>query len=483
MFKLLLFGVPALGLVVLVHELGHFLMARLCGVPVDKFSIGFGPRLIGFTRGRTEYALSLIPLGGFVKMAGEEALEEGVTPGPDTFLGHPWWHRVLIALAGPGANFIFAFVVLTILYLVGVSYSDSSNVVGRVTPGSTIEAIGLRPRDVVLSVSGTPTTRGGEVRLSIAGGETAPHRKHPVDLTLDIERGGQLATLPVKATQLGGLLDSLLFYTPAIIGDVVSGTPAYVAGLQKGDQILSIEGEPVGEWVDVLERISARPEMATHLTVRRGESEVPLVVTPLRQEENGKAVGRIGVVVQSREYVARYPVLEAIQLGAMQTIGISGAQFAAIGGLFIHPATIGRSMSGPLAIMEMTGQAAERGLDDLMRLVALISIALMAFNLLPVPVLDGGLVVMALVEGIRRRPVPIKVQVIFQQIGLVMLGSLILFVLFNDPMKMIRRNRAMSRQKTSATTAAPAAPAEAGTAPAGGVSTGDTLNGSAGTGH
>ena len=476
MIKLLLFGIPALGLVVLVHELGHFLMARLCGVPVDKFSIGFGPRLFGFVRGRTEYALSLIPLGGYVKMAGEEALEEGVTPGPDTFLGHPWWHRVLIALAGPGANFVFAFVVLSVLYMAGVSYPDSSNVVGRVTPGSTIEAIGLQSRDVIVGVSGQPSARGGEVRLAIAGGETAPHRKHPVDLVLEVERDGRRASLPVRAAQLGALLDSLLFYTPAVIGEVVSGTPAYVAGLQNGDRILAIEGEPVGEWIDVLERISARPEMATKLTVDRGGQEVTLSVTPLRQEEGGKDVGRIGVVVQSKEYIARYPVGEAISLGAMQTIGISGAQFAAIGGLFLNPAAIGRSMSGPLAIMEMTGQAAERGPDDLMRLVALISIALMAFNLLPIPVLDGGLVVMACVEGIRRRPVPIKVQVIFQQIGLVMLGSLILFVLFNDPMKMIRRNRALSRQKSDVSTPATGAPAT-------GAPAGDATGGSTGTGH
>ena len=225
MIKLLFFGVPALGLVVLVHELGHFLMARLCRVPVDKFSIGFGPRLLGFTRGRTEYALSLIPLGGYVKMAGEEALEEGVPPGPDTFLGHPWWQRVLIALAGPGANFVFAFVVLTILYLVGVSYPDSSNVVGRVTPGSTIEAIGLRPRDEVVSVSGAPTTRGGEVRLAIAGGEAAPHLKNPADLVLEVARDGRRESLPVRAGQVGALLDSLLFFTPAVIGPL-RGLPA-----------------------------------------------------------------------------------------------------------------------------------------------------------------------------------------------------------------------------------------------------------------
>ncbi|HEX7879425.1 MAG TPA: RIP metalloprotease RseP [Candidatus Eisenbacteria bacterium] len=450
MFKLILFGVPALGLVVLVHELGHFLMARLCRVPVDKFSIGFGPRLLGWTSGRTEYALSAIPLGGYVKMAGEEALEEGVTPGPDTFLGHPWWHRVLIALAGPGANFVFAFVVLTLLYLTGVSYPDSSNVVGRVTPGSTIAALDLRPGDVVVEVAGKPTTRGGEVRLGLAGGEQVPHRKNPVDMAMVVERNGARVPVAVSAGQLNAVIDSLLFYTPAIIGDVVSGTPAYVAGLRNGDTILSIEGEPVGEWIDVLERISARPDQPTRLVVRRDGKEINLSVTPLRQEENGRDVGRIGVVVQSREYKASYPIGTAIQYGAAQTVGLSGAQFAAIGGLVMNPKAIGRSMSGPLAIMEMTGQAAERGVDELFRLVALISIALMAFNLLPIPVLDGGLVVMALAEGIRRRPVPIKVQVVFQQIGLVMLGSLILFVLFNDPMKMIRRNRALSQQQKSA---------------------------------
>jgi regulator of sigma E protease len=444
--------------VVLIHELGHFLVARLCGVPVDRFSIGFGPKVVGFKRGGTEYVISAVPLGGYVKMAGEEALESDAPPPPDTFLGHPWWHRVLIALAGPGANFVFAFVVLTLLYFTGMSYPDSANIVGRVGAGSVMERVGLVSRDTIVEVAGKPTTRGGEVRLALVGGEAEPLRKHPIDLALVVDRGGTRVPLTVPAAALNALADSLLFYGPPVIGEVVNGTPAYVAGLAAGDRITAIDGEPVDEWLTVLERVSARPGKSTQFTIERGGQTRTISVTPLRQEEGGKEVGRIGVFAESRTWTARYPLPQSIQYGARQTVDLSAAQFAAIGSLIRHPAGIGQSMSGPLAIMEMTGRAAEKGASDLFRLVALISVALMAFNLLPIPVLDGGLIVMAIAEGIRRRPVPVKVQLLFQQVGLVLLGSLILFVLFNDPLKMIRRSRALRQHGAPATTEPAATP-------------------------
>jgi regulator of sigma E protease len=470
MLQLILFGIPALGLVVLVHELGHFLMARACGVPVDRFSIGFGPKLLGIRRGRTEYVLAAFPLGGYVKMAGEEALEEGSAPGPDTFLGHPWWHRVLIALAGPGANFIFAFVVLSLLYMTGVRHADSSNVVGRVPAGSTVEAVGFASGDRIVAVDGRPATRGGEVRLALAGGEEAPHRDRPVDLSVTVERNGAPATLAISAARLPAVIDSLEFHIPPVIGEVVSGTPAYVAGLQDADRVVAVNGTPITEWSDLLDRISNSPGVATTLTVQREGRTLDITVTPAPTDEpGGGTVGRIGVVVQSQgSFLARYPVLQAIEYGATHTVRLSGAQFQGIIQLFTNLGRLGQSVSGPLAIMEMTGRAAQQGLPELFQFIALISIALMAFNLLPVPVLDGGLVVMALAEGIRRRPVPMKVQIIFQQVGLVLLGSLILFVVFNDPLKMIRRNRALSRQEAPATAPASTAPtADPGTTPTG----------------
>ncbi len=445
-------GILVFGLVVFIHELGHFLMAKACGVPVERFSVGFGPKLLGFTRGRTEYVIAAIPMGGYVKMAGDEMPEPGEAPDPDTFLGHPWWHRVLIALAGPGANFVLAMVLSITILMVGLRLPDTSNVTGQLDPASTAALAGLRAGDTIVEVDGRPVTSGRGVRTSLLGGEEAPRLQHPVDVTVVVDRAGEPVTLRVPAPDLRSFNESLVFFTPAVVGEVISGMPAYVAGVQEGDRILAVDGHEVTEWTDLTELISERGGQGLVLRVEREGRVVDLKVTPMKDQDGKEERGRIGIWPEQKTFTRKFGVVDAFRYGAMETVDRVALTAKSIAGLFLRPASIGQSISGPIAIIEMSGRAAQRDFSTFVNFIAAISIALMVFNLLPIPILDGGLVVMAVIEGIRRRPVPMGVQAAFQKVGFVLLGSLILFALLNDPLKMIKRNRAISNSKGQSVT-------------------------------
>lgn len=440
----ILFGVLTLGVVVLLHELGHFLMARACRVPVERFSIGIGPKVWGFRRGDVEYWIAALPLGGYVKMAGEEVVDD-TPPSPDTFLGHPWWHRVLIALAGPGANFITALVVIIGIYLTGVHYADAPSVVGRMSAASPVATAGLQLNDRIVRVDGQATASAWEVRTALLGGRKAPRREHPVDVLLTVERAGQPFEVTIPAASLAAFSDSLDFRLLPVVQMVMPGNPAYVAGMKAGDRILTVEGEPIEEWGDLLNRISARPGQVTRLTVDRAGTTLDLTLTPIGVRLDRKTVGRIGISPAGSLHVESYPPGQALAYGWQEAVGRVGATFKGLFDLARHPKSFKDSISGPLAIMQMSGEAATRGWYEIFQNLVFLSIALMVFNLLPIPILDGGLVMMALAEAIRRRPVPVKVQLALQQVGLVLLGSLIIFAMLNDPWKMFQRRRALSK--------------------------------------
>jgi regulator of sigma E protease len=317
-------------------------------------------------------------------------------------------------------------------------------VLGAVKAGTAAERVGLRERDTIVEVEGRPTSTRREVALALLGGEEAPRIEHPVDVPVTVERDGSRIPVIIPAADLKDVTETMNFYQPAVVGDVVNGMPAYVAGVQEGDRITAINGAPVRDWSDLIGLIAQRAGDKLTLTIDRGGRTVDVNVTPMKQKESGKTVGRIGIWPEYREYVQRYPLGEAIVNGTMETLARVGLTASGLVSLFTNPGSIGQSVSGPIAIMEMSGQAAKRGLYYLFNITALISIALMVFNLLPIPILDGGMVVMSIAEGIRRRPVPIRVQAAFQRLGFVLLGSLIVFALLNDPLKMIRRNRAIS---------------------------------------
>lgn len=460
-------GIFVFGILVFIHELGHFLVAKWCGVPVEQFSVGFGPKLFGFQRHGTEYKVAAIPLGGFVKMAGDEYPEDGERPDPDTFLGHPWWHRVLIALAGPGANFLLAFVVGILMYLVGIPHPNSSNVVGRIGGGSPVAEVGFLENDRIVEVDGKPVSGGYAIRTTLLGGEKAPRLKAPVDVPVVVERNGARVPFVVPAALLASVNDSLRFFQPAEIGEVASGSPAYTAGLMVGDRIVSVNGEPIADWAALTPTVTrmalpdgpgTTPQKLT-LGIARGEKSLTVDVTPMVMKEDGEETVRIGIGASYTTVTVRYGFGEAVRYGTQDTLWKTGATFQGIFGLFTSPKSIGQSVSGPVAIIEMSAQTARRGVTPLLNLLVILSLALMAFNLLPIPILDGGLVVTAVIEGIRRKPIPFRSLLMAQRVGMVLLGSLILFTLLNDPLKIIRRNRAISESKGRSSRTEPANPA------------------------
>ena len=234
-------GVVLLGVVIFVHELGHFLMAKWRGVRVLRFSLGFGPTLFGFTRGETEYVLAWIPLGGYVQMAGDTITGEGTMPGSrDEFLSHPWVGRMLIALAGPLANLITAFVVLVVVGLIGVSYPDFPNVLGAMPDTSVAVHTGLHEGDRIVAIDGQPTRSWIEIFVR----NSSRDRQRPI--TLSAERAGQPLTFAVSPEQREPLFSSLRRPPdPPVVGTVVTGMPAYKAGIKEGDRILSVNSTPI----------------------------------------------------------------------------------------------------------------------------------------------------------------------------------------------------------------------------------------------
>jgi regulator of sigma E protease len=322
-----------------------------------------------------------------------------------------------------------------------------------VEPGSAVAKVGLQPGDVIVEVDGQSTESSQEVRIAMLGGEEAPRLENPTDVALVVERGEERLPIVIPAAELKNVAEKLTFYQAAVVGEVINGMPAYVAGVQVGDKIVAIDGAPVTDWTDLIGLIAKRGGEPIKLTIERAAGTVDVTVTPANHEEkDGTMVGRIGIWPEFREYVRKYPPGEAIVNGTMETLARVGLTASGIVTTFKNLTSIGQAVSGPLAIMEMSGQAAKKGFFHLMNMTAMISIALMVFNLLPIPILDGGMVVMSIIEGLRGgRPVPIRVQAMFQRVGFVLLGSLIIFVLLNDPLKMIRRQRAISQSKSRTT--------------------------------
>ncbi|HEY7728761.1 MAG TPA: RIP metalloprotease RseP, partial [Candidatus Eisenbacteria bacterium] len=276
---ILLFGFLVLGPLVFVHELGHFLVAKWMGVRVLSFSIGMGPRLFGFRSGETDYRLSLLPIGGYVRMAGESPESEDRSGDPTEFIEKPWWARALITAAGPLANLVFALLLNTAVFLFGVNVPDYATVVGSVRPGSLAGRVGVQDRDRIVSLDGR---KAGTMRQLDAALNHVVGEEHPGSVSLTVERGGRLVNLSLPREQARRLGEELDWKTGTTIGRVFVGYPAYLAGLREGDEILQVNGEPVRNWGELSQKIRRSPDTALALTVRRGEQtfQLPVRTTP-----------------------------------------------------------------------------------------------------------------------------------------------------------------------------------------------------------
>jgi regulator of sigma E protease len=425
-----------LGFLVVIHELGHFIVAKRLGVPVERFSLGFGPRLAGWSVGGTDYCLSLFPLGGYVSMAKEEKGPDGQTVVTDFFSAQPWWKRCWIAVAGPGANLVAGFLTMVAVGLVGVAYDDYRAEVGRVPAGSVAAQLGFAARQTVVAVNDQEVAswRGFGERLDKARGD--------LRVTLR-EADGATRVVAVPAALRDSVGASLSPRIEPVIGSVSVGLPAYPAGLKEGDRILSVNGRPVEVWEDLTAIIHGSAGKPLALAVERAGRRFTAQVTPTAQEGG---TGVIGISPPSiGTYVVRLAPHEAVVSAVPMTGNLITQTVRGLWMLVSRPAQAKDQMGGPLLIMQMSSQQAHKGWGHYLFLMGVISIAIMAFNLLPLPILDGGHVVLAVLERVRRRPLAQGFLTAYQRLGLALIGSLLVFILFNDVWRVAQRGRAISR--------------------------------------
>ncbi len=428
-------GIVVLGVLVLLHEWGHFIVAKLCGVRVDIFSIGIGPRVWGIKRGATDYRISALPLGGYVKMAGDIAAE-GRSGLDDEFLSRPRWQRFLIAMAGPAMNILTTFLIFWGIYAFKGMPADAYLrqppdvvAVAQATRGTSP----IQPGDRIMAVNGVPTPTWNRAMTQV-------EKARPGDtLSVTVRRSGAVQTLPLQVPPQTDSLDFLLGYPamPPVIDGVSSGLPAEKAGLKGGDTILSINGMPVITWPQVVERVTGAGPHPVHFVVGRNGTEISLDVTPTQKmNQNGEMVWVIGAFPRSQEVFERQGWIVSLQDAGSETWFYTKMIGEIAGGLFRGRVSV-KELAGPVGIVQMSGQAAKGGLVTLLSWMAYISLDLGLLNLLPIPIFDGGQILMLGVEGVLRHDLRVIVKERLVQIGIVFLLGLFAFLFYNDIVRLI----------------------------------------------
>jgi regulator of sigma E protease len=447
-------GLVLLGLVIFVHELGHFLMAKWRGVRVLKFSLGFGPPIVKVTRGETEYRIGWIPLGGYVQMAGDSPSLEGDMPGgQDEFLSHHWFGRLLIAIAGPAANLVTAFLVMVVVGLIGVSYPDHPNRLGPTPDTSVAYGMGLREGDRIVAVAGTPVKSWVEIFV------TNSRLPKTGAVALSVERDGRTFPLDVPASQREPLFSSLKRPAdPPVVGAVITGMPAYKAGVKEGDSILAVNGGVIHTWDELPLALRGKVDQPVRLEVAREGQTFDIVVTPINPEGRSTDNARIGIEPPRHgTYIERYPLGAAIEMGFRATGALVASVYNGMWLTISRPLYYREYVGGPIFIAQAASEQARRGWDSYLQFLAMINIAIMAFNLLPLPILDGGHILLALIEALRHQAISARAYVRFQKVGLVVMAALFVLILANDPLRLVQRQRALDK--------APSAPQERQVAP------------------
>ena len=414
-----------IGVLVFVHELGHFMAARRIGIRVLTFSLGFGPKLLKFQRGDTEFCLSAIPLGGYVKMAGENP-DDKRTGGDDEFLSKTKWERFQVLIMGPVMNIALAIVVMTLVLYQGAevpAYEDEPPVVGTVVEGSAAERVGIGVGDRIVEVAGRAIDTWEDLLLAVM-----PRADREISVVVRDASGERtLLVTPDAQTEFEmGDLGVGPVMQPQI-RSVSRGEPAETAGIQVGDVIEAVEGKAMSS-EELVERINASAGEPLRLTLRRDEALKDVVVTPALEGD----VGLIGVSISPYEVRVVEPgMLEAVQLSLEQNYEWSGLIFRTLWGLFTTE-TSPKQLVGPVGIAQLSGEYAEIGFVALLSLMSMISLNLGILNLLPVPVLDGGHIVIMALEGVSRRDFSMRAKERMLVVGFVVLMMLMVTVIYND---------------------------------------------------
>ena len=417
-----------LGVLVLVHELGHFVVARLHGVRCLTFSLGFGPKVLQTKRGDTVYCISAIPFGGYVKMAGAgEGPDDKPEGKPDEFLSKTKWQRFQILIAGPVMNVILAVVVMTVVLYQGAPvpiYEDEPPVVGSVAEDSPAAAAGIRPGDRILSVAGREVDTWKELTYAVV-----PRADQEIDVVL--RREGGVWTVQVTPAALGRYDMGDLGVDPAATPQVVSlmsttSSAAQNAGILAGDVIESVDGREV-TIQSLMDTIKASPDISLTLRIRRDGVRHDIVVTPQLVDD----IGLIGVGLNPEVRIVEPGPFEAFTMSLERNYEWSGLIFQTLWGL-LTGATSPTQLVGPVGIAQLSGDAAQVGWVVLFGLMAMISINLGILNLLPIPVLDGGHIFILAMEGVSRRDFSVRIKERMVFVGFALLMTLMVTVIYND---------------------------------------------------
>ncbi len=426
-----------LGIIVLVHEAAHFFAAKLCGVRVEVFSIGFGKRLFGFQRGETDYRISLLPLGGYVKMAGGDQGEEG-TGDPGEFTSHPRWQRMFILAAGPASNFVLAIGLMTGLYMMHNEvdqYLSGPAVIDFVKADTPAAAAGLRAGDRIMQFGKEhgPTWQQVEIRMGVAGGGSIPmtiaRDDRQVSTTLNI--GKAMGSDGPDFLALG--LEPRIQEGPLVIRNLTPGFPMEAAGLKQGDVVTAFDGitlHSVTAATAYLQQNGAKP---VALAVQRGPQSLRFSVMPKIGDDGTGHMGyRLGFQAQPPPTtVEQQPLPVAFRHAWRYSVQNSGYILEVLHNLFTRHSPA-RQLMGPVGIAKQTGEAAQMGLQATINLMALISINLGIVNLLPFPILDGGVILMLLIESIMRHDLNQNIKERITQVAFVLIILVFMFVTFND---------------------------------------------------
>jgi regulator of sigma E protease len=424
-----------LAIMILVHEWGHFAAAKLFGVRVEVFSIGFGKRLLGFRRGDTDYRISAIPFGGYVKMSGESPLDQRAGT-PDEFMSHPRWQRVVIALAGPFMNILLAVGLLTWVFMVHYEhplYLDQAAVVGWIAPGSAAEKAGIQPGDKIIQIGSTKNPDWEYVFSKVM---ISPHS--PVELV--IQRGDQQLQKTVfpdvfGKEQLGDA--GFVAQQPFTVTQMEPSMPAAKSGMQIGDDIVAADRVPVRSTQSLSHLLQQTKNNPVLLTVMRKGQQLDLTVTPqLTTSDDGQKVYRIGIISMPVR-IDKLPFVQALSHSIDSNQKNSLLILELVKRMMQRRISI-KQMEGPIGIARVSGMAAqEKGWTPLMQVMAAISLNLGIFNLFPIPILDGGLILLLLIESVIRRDISQPIKERIYQAAFVCLILFAGMVIFNDIVKVI----------------------------------------------
>jgi regulator of sigma E protease len=433
--------VAVLGIIVFIHELGHLLVARACKMGVLVFSLGFGPRLFGVVRGGTDYRISAIPLGGYVRLAGEDPAEARTDP--NSFHAHPRWQRILVYLGGPAANAVLAFALFTGVLTVGMDLpllQQVPPIVGAVEEGSPAALAGFVPGDVVLTLANRPIRGWQDIALEIS---QAPGRS----LAVTVDRDGSTERLAVTPVATGKYeLGEIGLYPRVLprVAEVVEGSPAEAAGLAEGDELRAVDGHPISGPNDFVARVSPRAGESVAIEIVRDGSPRTIAVVPELRE------GR-GIIGVRMTLARRYPLPQAMAESVRYCVGTVEQIFEMLSRLVSRQVDPKHALHGAIEIAAVSGEAARQGPSVLIHLIGLVSISIGLLNLFPIPMLDGGQITVLLVESVLRRDLPLRAKEGINMVGAVLLLTLTVTVLYFD----LERNVSWLRDQPAAEAESP----------------------------